>query len=250
MEPGYREYLPSDPTLAVYVSRVWTWRSRGAAPGGSLVVPDASFDLIFKRGRSGVSLLACGVMTRARSVASEAGAAYLGIRFRPGFGAAFIDTPLASIRDDLVELPDYFAQQARLLAMLEPGATIDALIAEVSRQLRRRAAERHDPRAVELVRRMAALPGDRASAPLARSLGLARRSFHRVFTRHFGIGPRLYTSIMRFQRMQAVAAARPGLSIGELAAASGYYDQPDMSRTVKRLTGMTPARYLARTYKT
>ncbi len=249
MEPGYREYLPSDPALARYVSRLWSWSAGEAVPAQSLVVPDASFDLIFKRSRSAVSLLACGVMTRARAVATEPGAAYLGIRFRPGFGAAFIDAPLVSFRDALIELPDYFARQPRLLAALEPGAPpIDALIVEVSRQLRRRAAEL-DARELELVRRLADLRDDHVSAH-ARALGLARRTFHRVFARHFGIGPRMYASIMRFQRLQAVAAARPDLSIGELAAAAGYYDQPDMSRKIKRLTGMTPARYLAQTYKT
>ena len=56
----------------------------------------------------------------------------------------------------------------------------------------------------------------------------------------FGYGPAVLRRVLRFRR--AMALLREGLGPAEVAARSGYADQPHLSRDVRAFAGVSPAR--------
>jgi AraC-like DNA-binding protein len=78
---------------------------------------------------------------------------------------------------------------------------------------------------------------------LASFAGLTRFELVRRFRQQAGLTPHAFQTNLR------VARARAMLSVGEpiarVAAACGFADQPQLTRTFRRTVGVTPARFAA-----
>ena len=95
------------------------------------------------------------------------------------------------------------------------------------------------------VRRLLALlrelpPGADVSLPaLARKVGLSPGRLMHAFTESIGIPLRPYLAWLRLQR--AAAAVVSGASLGEVAVAAGFSDSAHMTRSFRRMFGVTPS---------
>jgi AraC-like DNA-binding protein len=83
---------------------------------------------------------------------------------------------------------------------------------------------------------------------LARIAGLSPFHVHRAFRRETGLPPHAYQTQVRVNRAKALLHGRAALS--EIAATIGFADQSHLSRHFRRLVGVTPGRFGARTSKT
>jgi AraC-like DNA-binding protein len=81
-------------------------------------------------------------------------------------------------------------------------------------------------------------------AQLAADAGLSRYQFLRAFTRLTGLPPHAYLLQRRVQRARRLV--RTGLPLAEVAAASGFADQPHMTRCFVRSFGLTPGAFAPR----
>jgi AraC-like DNA-binding protein len=73
-------------------------------------------------------------------------------------------------------------------------------------------------------------------------LDVSPRQLRRVFLTNVGLGPKTYQRVLRLQSFITAAAIWPGLA--SAAAAAGYADQAHLTREVKELAGLTPAKLL------
>jgi AraC-like DNA-binding protein len=73
--------------------------------------------------------------------------------------------------------------------------------------------------------------------------GYSHRRFITLFRESVGLTPKEYCRVIRFQRALAVTAARPQVSLAELAVTCGYSDQPHLSRDFRALAGISPGHY-------
>jgi AraC-like DNA-binding protein len=80
---------------------------------------------------------------------------------------------------------------------------------------------------------------------LAESFGFTHRKVIALFDEHVGLKPKTWHRIARLRRVME-AAVRGRQSWARLAVQSGYFDQAHMIHEFRRLTGLTPAEYLAR----
>jgi AraC-like DNA-binding protein len=152
---------------------------------------------------------------------------------------AILDGPLHILPRDLANIlarePDPLAlMQAegsawtrQLVALLggEPGAPVPAM----------------HPRVRRVIRALRDRPGDAdVSLPaLARAAGLSEGRFMHAFTRSIGIPLRPYLLWLKLQRAAAAIAA--GAPLSDAAAAAGFADAAHMSRTFRRMLGMSPS---------
>jgi AraC-like DNA-binding protein len=72
---------------------------------------------------------------------------------------------------------------------------------------------------------------------------VGRRQLERDFERWIGAAPRHLSQVARVQQM--ARSARAGASLADAAIDAGFADQPHMTRTVRRLTGLTPRSFIA-----
>ena len=79
---------------------------------------------------------------------------------------------------------------------------------------------------------------------LSRHLGMSREALSRGFARRYGVTPAAYRGELRARQaaLRVRASRRP---LCEIALETGFADQAHMSRAVREMTGLSPARWRA-----
>ena len=75
--------------------------------------------------------------------------------------------------------------------------------------------------------------------------GCSLRTLQRRFCRLVGVGPKWVMNRFRLQEAALALERDPDLSIADLAARLGWYDQAHFSNDFQRILGVRPARYAA-----
>lgn len=226
----YREH-PPHPALRDLVA--CTWESRTDDERVQRVIPDGCVDLIWFADRE---LLIAGADTGPRQVRVPGGRHTSAIRLRPGAAGAVLGLPAAEIRDQLFPATSVCRGAAALeeaLAAAGPRRRLELLSAAVAE---RRAEP--DRLVVAAARRLAA-PGSRVR-DVAYELGISERQLHRRTLTAVGYGPKMLARVARLRGL----VARPGQPLARRALEAGYAGQAHMTDEVRRLTGLTPVRFL------
>lgn len=132
-----------------------------------------------------------------------------------------------------------------------PGLEADSLLlAAFARLLARhsyqppalpRAGIEHQAVARVKERLRGSLDADLTLAELARTACLSPWHFIRVFARHTGLTPHAW--LMQQRARAARELLLSGLPIAQAAAQTGFTDQSHLTRTLKRITGLTPGQF-------
>jgi AraC-like DNA-binding protein len=153
------------------------------------------------------------------------------------------------IRDADLARRVQLAHQA-LEAGADPLAAEHALVDAVSTLLVRHAGQRQPvartPVDTARVEAMKSCLVEDVTAPLsltelARTVGLSTFHAARLFTRETGLAPHAWRNQMRLNR--ALEALRAGVSVTDVAAASGFTDQSHFTRHFKKTFGVPPGRW-------
>ncbi|MGH8420126.1 MAG: helix-turn-helix domain-containing protein [Pseudomonas sp.] len=89
--------------------------------------------------------------------------------------------------------------------------------------------------------RHALVEDEKNIAQLAAEAGLSREAFTRKFTRQVGIPPHAHSVVARLN--DARRLLRSGMSLADVAAACGFFDQTHLARHFLRVFGTTPGAY-------
>jgi AraC-like DNA-binding protein len=232
----YRELAPPTGLLPV-VACLW---EHDVPPGHEQrIIPDGCVDLVRLDGELVVVGADTGpVVARPRSTSASERTS--GIRLRPGAAGAVLGIPASEVCDLRVPLadvwPDVGPALADALSAADPTGRLDLL----ARTVLRRKAER-DGLVATAARRLG-VPGSRISG-VAQELGVSERHLHRRTVDAVGYGPKMLGRVARLRRLIGLSAGPPS-SLAERATAAGYASQAHMSDEVRRLTGLTPVRFL------
>lgn len=228
---AYREFR-APPVLRPLVACLW--ENAPVADHRQRIVPDGCVDLIWL---ADGSLIWAGADTGPRTVTLPAGATSSGVRLRPGAAGAVLGLPASEIRDRHVPAELVWGAGAErlssALAAAEPLRRLELLAGAIAR----RGAE---PDAV--VRAAAGAlsrPGARV-ARVADALGLSERQLNRRLGASVGYGPKVLARVARLRRLIACDDG----SLAARAFSAGYASQAHMTDEVRRLTGLTPVRFL------
>lgn len=160
------------------------------------------------------------------------GAAYRGVRLRPGAGRAVLRVDLHELAG-LVAPIDQVVPRGRL-----NGSSLAGMLTTIART---RMGET-DRVAVEAARQMADGPRS-VMADLSRRLSISERQLRRRFERTIGLRPSSYARIARVQRAVRLAL-RHGWTWTAVAYEAGFSDQAHLAREVRALTGYRPSRLI------
>jgi AraC-like DNA-binding protein len=255
LAPGYAEWAPPAALRGV-VACLWAGAAVSGPEPSTLVLPDGCSDLIWEQGTGGY---VAGPDTGPVRMMTEPGRVVVGVRFRPAAGGRALGLPLSELRDQRVPLGDVLPPgrhvAARLPATLPPAEAAARMLDIAGRMI---ADSEPDP----ALTRVAALlrdPGARTE-DVAGQVGLSERQLRRRCHAAAGYGPKTLQRILRFQhfvqlldaaplgatgRPLDLDAAPPGttgrpLDLAAVAAATGYADQPHLTRECAAFSGLTP----------
>jgi AraC-like DNA-binding protein len=104
-------------------------------------------------------------------------------------------------------------------------------------------------------RRLRAVSGTVRMSALAAETGWSQRHLNARFRAEMGLSPKEAARIFRFTAARgriaeaAVSPGRAGLSLADLAAECGYYDQAHLAREFRALAGCPPTKWLAEEFR-
>lgn len=225
----YRELAAPRPLQTVVAC---LWEQQTAVCHAQRVVPDGCLDVIWL---SGGELVIAGADTGPRTVVLPARSRSLGVRLRPGAAGQVLGLPASELCDREVAAEAVWGAAAAALAE-QLRASPDRGLAILAQAVAARGAQCDELIAAAALR--LSRPGARVAA-VARELGVTERTLHRRTRHAVGYGPKTLARVARLRRL--IAGEGP-LVMRSLEA--GYASQAHMTEEVRRLTGITPVRFL------
>jgi AraC-like DNA-binding protein len=216
----YREWAPPEAWREVVAC---CWEQRVHADRVQRVLPDGHADVLLY-GSGEVDLV--GIYDHVALPVLPGGTAIRGIRLRPEAISSAFRIEASELRNITAPAEDVVG--ARGARRLRDDHAVDAWIRSIE-------PDRRTAAAVELLK-------SDSVEDVARQLGLSARQLQRNIVANVGLTPKTLQRVLRMQRFLEYASRR-----GELAAAAadaGYADQSHLTREIRALSGLTPARLL------
>ena len=235
----YREF-PAPPRLASRFLCLWTQSIVGFR--GSYrhwVLPDGCIDIVFVNDDPPEVV---GPWTEPFVVALAAGTTIVGARFHPGRAPKMLGLPAAELRNSSVSLTDVWgAKSKRFTRIFDEPSQMERMSVLGEALLENPLFDLPiDEAVVAGIRWLAQHPYGRVEQ-LSNWVGISNRHLQRRFVAAVGYGPKMFQSILRFQRLLALAGGTGAYQrLAELAADAGYTDQAHMTREVQRLAKCPP----------
>jgi AraC-like DNA-binding protein len=88
--------------------------------------------------------------------------------------------------------------------------------------------------------------GDVHVSDLAAEIGWSRKHLAIRFREEFGLSPKRFARLLRFDRAVQLARASVSPDWAEIAARTGYADQAHFAREFRSFAGLTPGEFLNR----
>lgn len=234
----YREFaVPAH--LADYFLCLWKQVIVGSREYAHRVLPDACVDIVFINDDPPVVV---GPWTESFVARLAVGARIVGARLLPGYAASLLGIPAAELLNRSALLSDVWGQnRARFGPVLDLARSASRKSGLAETLVRATAlAAQPDQVVVASVRWLARHPHGRVEQ-LSQWIGMSHRQLHRRFSAAVGYGPKIFQSVLRFQRLLNFASGRRAQqSFADLAAVAGYADQAHMTREVRRFANCTP----------
>ena len=168
----------------------------------------------------------------------------LGILFRPSASAAsLLGVPLPSLTDRTIGIDDAWGGEgnglANELADLDEAGRIGRIEALLLNRLSTKKVRTSTVDVERLAAWVLQQRGRTTVDGIARAAGVSRQHLTREFRDRFGITPKLYCRLARFQSGLAYAGRRR-VDWAQAAAGMGYSDQSHMNAEFRRFGGLTP----------
>jgi len=239
----YREF-PVSTRLAARSLCFWTQNIVGLKGDyRHRVLPDGCADIVFINDEEPVVV---GPWTEPFDVSLIKGTRIFGIRMHPGCAADVLGLPASELLNQSAPLREVCRQlSVRFDQIREPkvGPAEKAVLAEAA--LTALGPRVTLDRAVMLgIQWIAKHPAGRIGQ-LSRLVGVGERQLRRRFSIAIGYGPKMFQSVIRFQRLLKTAAETKGaIRLADLAVNVGYADQAHMTREVQRFADGKPTAVL------
>jgi AraC-like DNA-binding protein len=237
----YREFPPPVP-LARYLLCLWTQTVTGSRDEfEQRVLPDGCIDIVLINDEAPMVV---GPWTEPFVARLAPGTIIIGARCHPGLAPGLLRLPASALLNQSVPLRDVWggavaAQFERIADEPDIAARRSAIEAALLNRLARAAPV--DQAVSAAIQWLARHPQGRIEE-LSRWIGFSCRQLQRRFAVAVGYGPKMFQSVLRFQRLLNLAnnlGARG--SFAQLAAEAEYADQAHMTREVQRFSCNPPS---------
>ena len=250
------------PALAGLIDRYLGYRMTGFPPGVHRGLPSTHLMLIVSTGpaidvvsqtdpRQGprrYDAIVGGLHASPALIAHDGHQEGVEVELTPLGSRALFGMPARALWDTSLELEEVVGAAGReLWERMQDAPGWDERFALVDSVLCR--LLRDDPMEPALTRAWQLVTRSEGATPvgeLARTIGWTRQHFARRFAGEFGPSPKVAARVARFARARRMLQRTPAfVSIAQVAATCGYYDQAHLTRDFVELAGAPPGRLLA-----
>jgi len=188
------------------------------------------------------NLVICGQQSSYYDLSLSGKTGMILILFRPHGVKAFFNFPITELLDENLSIQDLDKNEAieledKLLNSSNNRQRITHIENFLSKRLIYNSEFERVEHAIKIIENS---KGQIKAQDIAHGICLGIKQFERIFSKHVGINPKKYTSIVRFQNVIQMKREQKNSSITQLALDNGYYDQSHFIHDFKSLTGFTP----------
>ena len=240
----YHEFPPPAP-LAGYLLCLWTQTILGSrGEFAQRVLPDACIDLVLINDEAPMVI---GPWTEPFVARLTPGTMIVGARCHPGCAPGLLGLPASTLLNQSVTLHNMWGGVASArFARIAGESTLPTrrLAMEAALLSRLAHADPHSDPVDEGIRAaiqwLAGHPHGRIER-LSQWIGISSRQLQRRFATAVGYGPKMFQSILRFQRLLNLSGRTSApRNLAQFSADAGYADQAHMTREVQRFSGNPP----------
>lgn len=225
------------------------WASVSRNEGSYRVLPDGRCDIILRFTLNALPLceltpIVTGPTTGYYDVPLEPGAAFVGVRLRPGHFQKILGLEPIRLHGDALIGAAALGQWPDMAALCVPASDQQELAGRLVRFVRKRDAESDfevAPLGRNIISALHASGGRLRIAELAAMHGVSERTARRILLRATGLTPKAFAAIIQFHRALRLLRDHH-LSPADAAFEAGFADQSHMTRVFRRLGGFSPAR--------
>ena len=232
-------------SLSPYVETLWLSEGYTQSHRRERVLPTGRMDLVIPLDDANETGQLSGAHSTAFVLDTSKPLSVIGVRFKPGGGAAFIGLPAGELQDQSVALDDLWCGGAprlrdALFEATDPQAKLHALEQFLLARLTRRQRSAVDYALAQFQH----APGATSVGQIVGRTGLSPRRFIAAFRDRVGLTPKLFVRLCRFRRLIDALQGQAEVDWADAAVAGGYFDQSHLIRDFHEFTGMRPAVYL------
>ena len=169
----------------------------------------------------------------------------LGIRLTPAGAYAVLAKPMHEITSLTVDLLDLAGTTgAELADACHDARTLDACVRAAVTWIEKRISRgiRLNPAVAWMLGQIRDRDGAVSIGQLRDRTGWSKTRLSSIFAEEVGVSPKQYARVMRFSRALKLVH-REDSPLADIAAASGYYDQPHLNAEFRELSGLTPTEF-------
>ncbi|UYZ83620.1 AraC family transcriptional regulator [Entomomonas sp. E2T0] len=212
--------------------------------GYTFAVPDACTDILFLCDPTTPAARICGSTISAKLVELQKNKRYFGVRFVPGFAPDFSSILPKELTDAEIALADIDPNASPLIEKIASSHCFANQINFFMQNYTDRLANRQSDLCQQLSQLMYQYNGDIRITELEELTGFSARYIYKIFTEQFGISPKLYCLILRFQQALFNLTAQEQLkNLTDLAIDLGYADQSHFLREFKKFAAISPKKF-------
>lgn len=208
------------------------------------VLPDGCIDIVLI---SGKLPRVVGPWNESFIAQLAPGTTIVGARFHPGRATGLLGLPACELLNQSVPLHAIWSKTVHAgFARIADEPILSAKRSKLESALLRLSARSVslDQPVTAAIQWLARHPSGQIEE-LSEWIGMSRRQLQRRFSAAVGYGPKMFQSVLRFQRLLHLASqTRHQQCLAQVSLDAGYADQAHMNREVHRFSGLPPTALL------
>ena len=188
------------------------------------------------------NLVICGQQTSYYDLSLSGKTGMILIIFKPHGVKPFLNLPINDLQNKNLSMSDLIKNEAiELEDKLINSKNNNQRITHLENFLLKRIIINKDFERVEhAIKIIENSKGQIKTQVIAEEVCLGIKQFERIFSKHVGLNPKKFTSIVRFQNVIRMKMNDKNANMYQLAFDNGYYDQSHFIHDFKNLTGLSP----------
>lgn len=188
------------------------------------------------------NLVICGQQTSYYDLSLSGKTGMILIIFKPHGVKPFLNLPINDLQNSNLSMSDLIKNEAIELEdkLINSKNNIQRITHLENFLFKRIIINKDFERVEHAIKIIENSKGQIKTQVIAEEVCLGIKQFERIFSKHVGLNPKKFTSIVRFQNVIRMKMNDKNANMYQLAFDNGYYDQSHFIHDFKNITGLSP----------
>jgi AraC-like DNA-binding protein len=234
------------------ISHFYCFQKDDAIENSMIAVPDGCIDILFCCDEKEPYAYVCGTVLQPKLVHNENKKYFFGVRFLPGNTFKFKDVNMSDFVEREISFLDVVRDKELFEQITSSRDFNHQIHVFMSKYLKsyEDSLQKNNHKTLKrfMVSNIMETAGQVRVKELADTTGYSVRYINKMFSEEFGLSPKIFSKLMRFQylisNLNELKKEVIDVNLTQLATELGYYDQSHMIKEFHEFANTTPGKYI------